>query len=513
MANDAVVDQEAALRFMALMRLAGLDTFVIEGDTVTPSASVCRAFGLPEGQPVERAFFDDHIHPDDAPSAVAVAERLRQEGGSATVELRLKHGEGWRWVRSTLMTEVRADGRVLVHGIEQDITEIAQARDAAVRATETKSRFLASMSHEIRTPMNGILGVLHLLRAEPLSDGGRQLLDEALQCGHMLSELINDILDLSKIEADQMRLSPEPTDPAAAVRGVVNMLRAQGEAKGLTLTVEGAEDCGWRRVDPVRLRQVLFNLIGNAVKFTHEGTVRVRMETVGEGEAGRLRFEIVDTGIGIAPEARERLFGRFQQADDSATRQFGGTGLGLAISRHLVRLMGGEVGFNSVLGQGSTFRFDVAAPEAMTPAAPVRAATEGRGLDRLRILVVEDNPANRMIVCRILQNLGAEVETAEDGAAGVSAVERFAPDVVLMDVQMPGMDGLEATRRIRALSGPAGAAPIIALTANVLEHQKADCLRTGMNGVVSKPIAPTVLVAEIQRVTAPRTAARRRRSA
>jgi CheY-like chemotaxis protein len=344
-----------------------------------------------------------------------------------------------------------------------------------------------------------VLGVLHLLRAEPLSENGRPLLDEALQCGHMLSELINDILDLSKIEAGQMQLAPEPTDPGAALRGVANMLRPQAEAKGLTLSID-AEDEGWSRIDPVRLRQTLFNLMGNAVKFTHAGGVKARMAVLGEGGGRRLRFEIEDTGIGIPQAARPRLFGRFQQADDSATRQFGGTGLGLAITRHLVRLMGGEVGFDSVEGQGSTFWFEIAAPEAARP-EPALPPSSHR-LEGLQVLVVEDNAANRTIVRKILENLGAAVEVAEDGAAGVEAASRLAPSVILMDVQMPDMDGLEATRRIRALPGPAARAPIIALTANVLEHQRQTYLDCGMDGLVGKPIAPAALLQEILRLAA-----------
>ena len=643
---DAISDQEAAVRAATLMRLAGLNSFLIDGDAVYPSAGLCRAFGLSENQPIDRAAFRTLLHPDDVQIARDCTEKLLREGGSTTVHLRLRDGDDYRFVRVTAMAETRRDGRVVIHALEQDVTELARVRDAALlaerqvrglmeearvgarrlklslgvaqagvfeidhekgrfwcspefvllagqrmsfveaagiwpfihpedvpalrkaldtwetgsmlnhsldlrlarrdgqvrwarlyyelrrdrgrrlkhcvgmlldiderkrgelalgdaeraahAANETKSRFLASMSHEIRTPMNGVLGVLHLLRAEDLSDGGRKLLDEALQCGHMLSELINDILDLSKIEADQMQLWPEPTDPAAALRGVANMLRPQAEAKGLVLAIEGEPECGWSSIDPVRLRQALFNLMGNAVKFTHEGHVIARLGHTGEGEGKRLRFELEDTGVGIPEEAQARLFGRFQQADNSASRQFGGTGLGLAITRHLVRLMGGEVGFRSVEGQGSTFWFDISAPDAPRPMALPQADADG--LEGLRVLVVEDNAANRMIVRNILENLGAEVELAEDGASGVEAARTAAPSLILMDVQMPGMDGLEATRRIRALPGPAGLTPIIALTANVLEHQRRAYLECGMDGVVGKPISPAALLKEILRL-------------
>ena len=646
--QDAVVSQEEALRAVRLMRLAGLNTFRIDRDKVYLTGALHRHFNTPEGQPIDRAAFHGYLHPDDAGPANAMSKRLFLEGGCDTLDVRVRDGDGWRWVRTTIMAETEADGRVVLHGLEQDVSELIAARNAALlaeqrvrglmeesrvsarrlklalsvaqagvfeidhqagrfwcspefvllvgqtmsfqeaatlpwpfihpddapalnrafeawetgtmmnhsldlrilrkdgamrwvrlyyevrrdragrwkhcvgmlididqrkrgelalaeaeraasAANETKSRFLASMSHEIRTPMNGVLGVLHLLRAEPLSDGGRRMLDEALQCGHMLSELINDILDLSKIEADEMQLAPEPTDPAAALRGVANMLRPQAEAKGLELTIEGEPECGWALIDPIRLRQALFNLMGNAVKFTQAGRIAVRLAAVGHGPERRLRFEVEDTGVGIPAEAQARLFGRFQQADDSTTRQFGGTGLGLAITRHLVRLMGGDVDFTSVEGAGSTFWFEIAAPETAMP-QHLQPAAGAEGLEGLRILVVEDNPANRMIARKILENLGAEVEVADDGAAGVEAARGGAHNLILMDVQMPGMDGLEATRRIRALPGAVGDIPIIALTANVLEHQRKAYGECGMDGVVGKPISPAALIGEILRL-------------
>jgi CheY-like chemotaxis protein len=384
-----------------------------------------------------------------------------------------------------------------VIGISQDVTELVAARDAALGAAEAKSQFLANMSHEIRTPMNGVLGVLHLLKNETLSDDGRRLLNEALGCGEMLSELLNDIIDFSKIEAG--KLMPEPVEPAELLRGVVDMLRPQAEAKGLYLRVEvppkGEGDLGWAATDPLRLRQALFNLLGNAVKFTLEGGVVARLSGRREGGRVKLRFEIDDTGVGIGEEAGRNLFERFRQGDGSTTRRFGGSGLGLAICRRLAELMGGEVGFESKLDQGSTFWLEVEAEACAEPAAHGE-ETDGPLFAGLRVLLVEDNATNRLIASRMLEALGAHVTTAEDGIQGVAAA-RAGFDLILMDIQMPGMDGVEATHRIRAFNGPAGAVPILAMTANAMAHQQAAYLAAGMDGAIAKPLSPTALAQAI----------------
>ena len=442
---------------------------------------------------------DDLAHVRECFRALHHGERVSADG----FEARILGADGQpRWVRIFHHLQVARNGRWrkavgLLHDIDADKRQelaLIEAQRAAESAAEAKSAFLANMSHEIRTPMNGIMGVLHLLKAEPISADGRLLLDEALSCGQMLAELLNDVIDFSKIEAGRLELAYEPVDPAALVEGVLRLLAPQAQAKGLTLTAEALGAVGWVRSDPVRLRQALFNLTGNAVKFTEAGGVVVRYGSTG----GRLRFEVEDSGVGVPADAQAQIFERFQQGDASTTRRFGGSGLGLTITRRLAQMMGGDVGFASVEGVGSTFWLEVAA-EPATAEAPAAACQENV-LAGLRVLVVEDNATNRFIATKLLEQLGASVETAADGYLGVEAAAREVFDLILMDVQMPGIDGLEAARRIRALGERSAATPIVALTANVLAHQRRTYLEAGMDGVVGKPISPAALLQEIARL-------------
>ena len=441
--------------------------------------------------------FHGAIHPDDKEVVLSAWSRSELSGEVGDIEYRHLGPAGYRRMRTAWAgVSQHPTGEWELLGITQDITELLDARDAALETADAKTQFLANMSHEIRTPMNGVLGLLHLLKGEGLAAKSRALVEEALACGATLAQLLNDIIDFSRAETGRLELAAEPTDPAAALHTVIGMIGPDAAAKGVALTVETC-DAGFISVDPVRLRQMIFNLAGNAVKFTLAGEIGLTLSVSGAGEAQRLRVDVRDTGVGIPEEARASLFDRFQQADGSLTRRFGGSGLGLAMTKALAERMGGEVGFAAREGGGSHFWFDIAAPAC---AAPAEAGEAAPWLEGLRVLVVEDNPTNRLVATRMLSDLGATVETAEDGAQGVARAQTGAFDLIFMDIQMPVMDGVQATRRIRALPGPAARTPIVATTANVLAHQIETYRASGMDGYVAKPVSPAAILSEIARL-------------
>jgi PAS domain S-box-containing protein len=401
--------------------------------------------------------------------------------------------------REVFLTQL---GELLAMAIlnEQSRRALLEAKQEAERLAQARSEFLANMSHEIRTPMNGVLGMLNLLKESPLTDEQRDLLGTAETSAKHLLEILNDILNLAKIEAGQMKLERTPTDLKRLVRETCDMIRPQARLKGILLREELPDDAElYAYADPTRLRQILLNLLSNAIKFTEQGEVLATLVCLSAGtEQLRLRFEVQDTGIGIPPEKQAQIFEPFRQADGSTTRKYGGTGLGLAISRKLVELMGGSMGVESEVGKGSCFWFELTLP-ASEPPAHVRLeqemrASEPTALTGLRVLVAEDNYVNQKVIRRTLEKWGVAVEIAENGQEALEWLARAPFHLVLMDCQMPLMDGYEATRRIRAYEAPRGLhIPIIALTANALEGDREKCIECGMDDYLSKPINPDLL--------------------
>ena len=393
------------------------------------------------------------------------------------------------------------------HDLRGAMAELVKARDDANAANVLKSHFLANMSHEIRTPLNGVLAMTEVMAMGELSAAQRERLSVIRESGDLLLSVLNDVLDLSKIEAGRLDLVERDFDLAALALSVRESFSPQARAKNLEFGVFVApEALGAWRGDVDRLRQILGNLVSNALKFTLEGSVSVRFASSDDGTG--LRVDVVDTGIGIDAETLPRLFHKSVQADSSTTRRFGGSGLGLSICSELATLMGGGVHVQSREGQGSTFTIVVAMPRGeMTISAPPLApppAPEVESERRLRVLAADDNPTNQKVIAAVLAPLGAEVDLVADGAACVEAWKRGGYDIVLMDIHMPVMDGVEAARTIRALevSENRQRIPIVAVTANALVHQVEGYMAAGMDGHVAKPIEVTKLYDAIETAVA-----------
>lgn len=440
------------------------------------------------------------------------ALRLAIAGGKPiTLEFTNHRRDGRRFVNELRMAPVMDEkGQLVAYiGIQHDVTarkraerEAIKARRAAERANQEKSDFLAFMSHEVRTPLHGVMGTLALLLDTALDAEQRAYAETAQRCGATLLHTVNELLDLSRIEAGKLGIHSDPFSLADIVKDVLDLLAPAAAEKGIELSASLDHLLPGQLVgDPSRIRQVLINLTDNAVKFTHRGSVELRIAALPDGHVG---FAVTDTGIGIPPKLRQSLFTRFAQADPAGEQI--GSGLGLAICKRLVALMGGQIAVDSTPGRGSTFFFDLPlahVPESGTP--PPRIAPQPVVVQPLagahgRILLAEDGKANQLVAAAILRKAGYTVELARDGAEAAAAAESSDYDLILMDIRMPLMDGYAATRAIRAVPGPRGRVPIIAMTASVMPGDSERCTAAGMDGHLAKPLGKVELLAAVQRV-------------
>jgi signal transduction histidine kinase/DNA-binding response OmpR family regulator/ligand-binding sensor protein len=453
--------------------------------------------GLPQGHAELKRLISVPVLEDGKVVMLAGVGNKDEDYSELDVEtVRLLASEVWRIVqRHRSMKRIVRISNHLEELVASRTLELEQAKEAAEAANRAKSSFLANISHEIRTPINVIIGLGHLLRRDIDEPALKRRLDSLCATSDHLLAIINDVLDLSKIDAQGLKLDRSDFRLGVVVNKAAGMVERQAREKGLALNIKVEPFLRAIRLhgDPTRLSQVLINLCSNAVKFTDRGTVQLGVDCLAEDSKGiALRFSVKDTGIGIDSDDQVRLFQPFSQVDNSPTREHGGTGLGLSISQRLVSMMGGRIAVESWPGIGSTFSFEVVLPRAM--ADEMRAAMDAPPTDfgGRRVLFAEDNLLSQEILLEMLEDLGCDVDVASDGIEAVACARERNYDLILMDMQMPGLDGLAATRAIRALSGHRSTT-IIALTANVFPEDRQRCVDAGMNGLLAKPVTPVTL--------------------
>ena len=454
------------------------------------------------------------IHPDDVPATADLMQAINDDGSIVGFVNRYRHRDG-RYRQLEWRARLCGDQ---VFAVARDVTdrlaaeaEMKAAHAAAEAANQAKTDFLANMSHEIRTPLNGVIGVVAALAQTHLSADQREMVGLIETSGLTLERLVSDILDLSKIEAGGMEIETAPFDLEGALEGVLQINRLKAQGKGLAFEADFDEAArGEFLGDAVRLKQVVGNLLSNAVKFTDQGGVRLRVG-VHEGTPACVTIEVRDTGVGFDAVAGAALFQRFSQADTTITRRFGGTGLGLSICKAIVELMGGEISASSEPGRGSLFRASFPLPRVRSladhdaaPASDAEAPEALARVDALRVLLAEDHPINQKVVQLILAPLGAEITIAEDGAQALAAFRIGVFDLVLMDMQMPVMDGLTATMAIRDEEHRRGGGrtPIIMLSANAMTQHRRDAMAAGADHHIAKPITAHLLMDGIEAVFA-----------
>ena len=495
-AHDAVAASETRYRLLADRTTDIIGVYDLEGRFTYLSPAMESVLGHAPDQMLGRTtweFIDPRDH-ETIRQAYRSHFALGPAAAAPRIPYRAIHKDGslvWLEAHPTVVWDDQGkpvEIQDAIRDISQRVAleaDLIAARDVAEAAAQAKTEFLANMSHELRTPLTSVIGFSGLLRArDNLPVAERTYADRIATASEALLSVINDILDYSKLEAEAVDLEPQPFDPRAMAQGAAAIIEDLCQTKGLTLVVEASDDLAPALMgDEGRLRQVTLNFLSNAVKFTGSGTVTLRVSDA----AGRLRVAVTDSGIGISPDKIDTLFDRFTQADASTTRVYGGTGLGLAISRRLIEMMGGVIGAESRPGEGSTFWFEVplglAGAAAAVPVPVMSSLPSG-----VRILMADDAPANRELVTAIMASFDVDMDTVQDGAEAVEAASSGVYDLILMDVHMPVMDGLEATRAIRAMGGTVARTPIVALTANVQPEHVERCRDAGMDAHVGKPI-------------------------